>query len=243
MQNNFPTSRSFRTKRAFTLIELLVIIAIIAILAAILFPAFARARENARRASCQSNMRQIGLANLQYAQDYDEIYCAAYHSSPYASFNQLLQPYVKSTQVFRCPSDSAPDSAISSTWSAYNGVAPFHTSYVANVRLGRDNAEQLPLAAVVQPATTVFFTDGGSQPDPSAATNPQGWPAKSMATLLDTCGYSLVNGTNSDWAGPTPRHLETCTVGFADGHVKSMRIEKFYGPTLNNWLYPAQGGS
>ena len=59
-------------KRGFTLIELLVVIAIIAILAAILFPVFARARENARRASCASNLKQIGLGLMQYVQDYDE---------------------------------------------------------------------------------------------------------------------------------------------------------------------------
>src|SRR5436305_1156733 len=60
--------------RGFTLIELLVVIAVIAILAAILFPVFARARENARRSSCQSNEKQLSLAVLQYAQDYDERY-------------------------------------------------------------------------------------------------------------------------------------------------------------------------
>lgn len=61
-----------RAKRGFTLIELLVVIAIIAILAAILFPVFSRARENARRASCQNNLKQIGTAIMQYTQDYDE---------------------------------------------------------------------------------------------------------------------------------------------------------------------------
>src|SRR5471030_268187 len=71
-------------KRGFTLIELLVVIAIIAILAAILFPVFARARENARRASCQSNLKQLGLATLQYVQDYDERYPMD-HTDPDAS--------------------------------------------------------------------------------------------------------------------------------------------------------------
>ena len=69
------------SKKAFTLIELLVVIAIIAILAAILFPVFARARENARRASCQSNLKQIGLGLIQYSQDYDEQLTPAWSGS------------------------------------------------------------------------------------------------------------------------------------------------------------------
>ena len=65
---------AFRIRRGFTLIELLVVIAIIAILAAILFPVFARAREQARKISCVSNLKQIGTASMMYAQDYDESY-------------------------------------------------------------------------------------------------------------------------------------------------------------------------
>jgi len=67
-----------RSVRGFTLIELLVAIAVIAILAAILFPVFARARENARRSSCTSNLKQQGLAIMQYAQDYDELMVPAW---------------------------------------------------------------------------------------------------------------------------------------------------------------------
>ena len=101
----------------FTLIEILVVIAIIGILAAILFPAFARARENARRASCMSNMKQLGLGMLQYAQDYDERYYGATKASTPALLISLLPgigwagamyPYVMSAQVYKCPNDTNP---------------------------------------------------------------------------------------------------------------------------------------
>jgi prepilin-type N-terminal cleavage/methylation domain-containing protein/prepilin-type processing-associated H-X9-DG protein len=101
----FSSYRFSRSVKAFTLIELLVVIAIIAILAAILFPVFARARENARRSSCQSNLKQIGIAMMQYVQDYDERFMVAEHDeTPVYTWFQPLQPYIKSTQVFVCPS-------------------------------------------------------------------------------------------------------------------------------------------
>ncbi len=107
-------------RNAFTLIELLVVIAIIAILAAILFPVFAQAREKARQITCASNLRQLGLATLMYAQDYDETYlpyiadpcpggvCNQYwfglHTAAgWDKTHGLLYPYIKNTQVQRCP--------------------------------------------------------------------------------------------------------------------------------------------
>ena len=96
------------TKRGFTLIELLVVIAIIAILAAILFPVFAQAREKARAITCVSNLKQLGLAFMQYEQDYDE---TEVKTHPWANgqvngWAALIYPYVKSTGVYVCPDDT-----------------------------------------------------------------------------------------------------------------------------------------
>jgi prepilin-type N-terminal cleavage/methylation domain-containing protein len=99
-----------RKQNGFTLIELLVVIAIIAILAAILFPVFAKAREKARQTSCLSNMKQIGLGFAQYTQDYDERYSARDVQGPdnahSYSYRYALAPYIKNTQIWKCPSNS-----------------------------------------------------------------------------------------------------------------------------------------
>jgi prepilin-type N-terminal cleavage/methylation domain-containing protein/prepilin-type processing-associated H-X9-DG protein len=97
-------------KRGFTLIELLVVIAIIAILAAILFPVFAKAREKARQTSCLSNLKQMSLGLLMYAQDYDECFPGTYEKMgqsadwPLVAWWDIIQPYVKNTQLMVCPS-------------------------------------------------------------------------------------------------------------------------------------------
>jgi prepilin-type N-terminal cleavage/methylation domain-containing protein/prepilin-type processing-associated H-X9-DG protein len=104
-------------RRGFTLIELLVVIAIIAILAAILFPVFARAREQARKATCMSNLKQIGLALFQYAQDYDE----RWPSDPWWDYKKHIMPYIKNDRVFACPSEGS--------FGCFTSYKSFGTSY------------------------------------------------------------------------------------------------------------------
>src|SRR5690606_34047203 len=104
-------SRSIAQKSGFTLIELLVVIAIIALLTAILFPVFARAKENARRSACQSNMKQIGMGIAQYVQDYDERFpfqnghsVADYATNIKDAWIPRVMPYIKGRMLFACPS-------------------------------------------------------------------------------------------------------------------------------------------
>lgn len=105
--SNYRFRQTNKCTKGFTLIELLVVIAIIAILAAILFPVFARARENARKAACMSNLKQIGLGMMMYIQDYDETYPVSWQSwvpTNQMYWYQIIDPYIKNEQVFVCPS-------------------------------------------------------------------------------------------------------------------------------------------
>ena len=201
--------------QAFTLIELLVVIAIIAILAAILFPVFARARENARRSSCQSNLKQIGLGVMQYTQDYDEKYPSRYTDKEANSWRRVSFPYVKSTQVYSCPSNinngnysrdstdaalidaglplTSPRFPVSYAMSGADSIANYGTT------IGRrDSATNTPagvsLSAVASASTTV------------------------MAGEQDYYDFSELIPYNG-FRG----HLGTSNFLFADGHVKALK--------------------
>jgi prepilin-type N-terminal cleavage/methylation domain-containing protein/prepilin-type processing-associated H-X9-DG protein len=136
-------------RSGFSLVELLVVVAIIALLAAMLFPAFSRARDNARRASCQSNLKQIGLSLQQYVQDYSSQYPPDNAISLGASPNGwafLIQPYAKSIQILQCPSEETAPSPLPS------GLG--YTDYGANKYiLG------LHEASLTSPANTIQVLD------------------------------------------------------------------------------------
>lgn len=153
---NAPTDNPVRNSRGFTLIELLVVIAIIAILAAILFPVFAKVREKARQTSCLSNEKQLGLAIVQYTEDYDEKfpggYIGAYGSvSGWAS---RVYPYVKSTGVYKCPDDSSMSQTL-----AGNAATFYPISYAMNSNLDPDSHYGGTLSSLTAPASTVALVE------------------------------------------------------------------------------------
>ncbi len=245
---------------AFTLIEILVVIAIIAILAAILFPVFARARENARRASCQSNVKQILLGILQYTQDYDERFPLETfaENAPGAAFGagndgenvlwpQTVQPYLKSIQIFQCPSSSVPIGFIGG-WPNPNPVGyvkAFHTDYLANNALFYRGSSS---SVVSNPSGTVLLADGAKRglKTPPYLTDIDKNDTWSLVdpTTDHNGGYgtSEVDLNGRGLAAPNPRHLNTVVVGFVDGHVKALQPSKFYYGD-SPWLDPLRGGS
>ena len=242
MNIQFRSSISTREKnvaKAFTLIELLVVIAIIAILAAILFPVFARARENARRSSCSSNLKQIGLGVLQYVQDYDEKYPFGHNqgggaSGGYLNWYSAVDPYLKSRQIFSCPSDSNTDKAGNTDYITGTPQG-FHVSYAANVFVSKQSPSVLSLAAISSPTTLVYAADAGTPPTGDKGTVVEGTPEKPFSGLrmLSDAGWPGYNGvttspTDNNFMGPTIRHLSTVNVLFTDGHVKALKANAFY---------------
>ena len=234
-------------RSAFTLIELLVVIAIIAILASILFPVFARARENARRSSCQSNLKQIGLGILQYTQDYDEKYPFGNNVSWWqGTWARNTEPYLKSVQVLRCPSDGGPTFDSTRDWAgprlsySANGYITWDgTKNVLSGVIGRAETWVDPnttsLSDVTHPSETVMMTESaGVRPDDSLILPPlYEWGPGSTITGGTSGPDNIPNPTRAattnayDPAGPngavTAIHFDQANFLFTDGHVKSLR--------------------
>jgi len=217
---------SHRAPRAFTLIELLVVIAIIAILAAILFPVFAQAREKARQTGCGSNEKQIGMALLQYAQDYDERFPPSYDTPflpkgalPERGWPGLLRPYSKSLEIWRCATDPN---------GGRNPMTDAAGSYWLNTYLngwcndpgmngcgGGSLCASPPLAQteIPYPTTTVVLGEASASIPSGYLTPPSMW-------------CSIWNRTAACFAVDQRHHGGTNYL-FVDGHVKWLRPAAF----------------
>ncbi len=207
-------SRSF-PRRAFTILELLIVLGIVAVLAAIIFPVFARARQNARRASCQTHLKQIGLGMMQYARDYDEKMPLSLTVQG-ETWVDILHPYIKSDAVFLCPNDLTP----------FPLPNPYRrrTSYALNqlyAHIPRERLFSTPgsgphsinLAKIQSPAGTIAAGDSSDYLQVTMAPR-----STSVALALNAAPPSFGDGGKlGRFVG---RHLDGTNWLFLDGHVK-----------------------
>ena len=224
--------------QGFTLIEILVVIAIISLLAAIVFPAFSRVREIARRASCQSNLKQIGLGIAQYAQDYDEIMVPSRTMDSDATWPALIYPYVKSTQVFNCPSNRSKTVFVNTDveGSTANDIRNHYMANGTSVQGAGGTAE---FGSYPGNVTTVGWKRPMAASTSTTLTTTKLAEFSEPPRTLLIHEYSCVPGDVCDKFGnATPRtdceswglgdillqgHLGTTNFLFADGHVKALR--------------------
>ncbi|HEX9996975.1 MAG TPA: type II secretion system protein [Abditibacterium sp.] len=185
--------------KAFTRIELVVVLLILGTIAAILFPVFARVRDN-HKPSCQSTMKQIGLGFLQYQQDYGEQFPVTRNRVSGEGWVEILQPYLKSTALFQCPKESyrAGDSP----------TEPHFSDYWMNRRLSGQNRKNL---SEITQTWAILAGDGNDGSD---------------ATTSSYALSQLPIAWRRDPQSPARRHLDYGNYLYLDGHVKALKPEK-----------------
>jgi prepilin-type N-terminal cleavage/methylation domain-containing protein/prepilin-type processing-associated H-X9-DG protein len=215
-------------RRGFTLIELLVVIAIIGLLAAILFPVFSRVRENARRANCQSNLRNIGLANAQYLADWDSKYLYMLGGNTATKVKEGLDSYVKSDQMWMCPSQKKDEISYGTNAYGLDGGnslkagSPFNRSNVTNHSDTTVAPDTILLFCARKDSFNAYCNSGNPGCVTGTSTTTVNWdPATGwrIGPYGGTDMYYLDEDNNSRG---TFSHNGTTNLLFCDGHVKAM---------------------
>lgn len=248
-----PRDLARQWRRGFTLIELLVVIAIIALLAAILFPVFGRARENARRTSCLSSARQIGLALQQYEQDADGRTPPVNSTSDCPCWSDWVLPYAKSQQIFSsCPSkkfefDWTPLSKENITF-AYNnlytsgGTATDGQETTPPSGATNGGVPGLSVAAMPVPSETIIFGDSAGQymvyssNKLATQTTVRLQPPFDAISGVPKIGRVESNTTNTKQAY-VGRHFEGSNFVYVDGHAKWLRMSEAAKTNSNGVMY------
>ena len=229
-------------RKGFTLIELLVVIAIISILAAILFPAFSNAREKARQSSCSSNLKQFMLGIIQYSADYDEGMPLAWKTpagigekagadlgkTPQGAW-VALQPYMKSTQIFQCPSDGeTKETKVGKNTTATTDI-PSTTKYTyfqafgMSYKFTKDNFSAVEGYGGIKASD--IGTNGKMWVAPPGGTTfvapPFPMPISYFARPAETRVVRDIDPPyDIENTGEQMHHPHGMNIGFADGHVK-----------------------
>jgi prepilin-type N-terminal cleavage/methylation domain-containing protein/prepilin-type processing-associated H-X9-DG protein len=212
-------------RRGFTLIELLVVIAIIAILAAILFPVFAQAREKARQTSCLSNLKQLGLGLMMYAQDYDETYpmnlFMGFEPGPCVHLSQVaITPYIKNIGIYKCPSDGNPfDFPV--------GMSTIGMPPVCSSTPSLTKVSYVPNFSLIDWGYPSNFFGPASDPERAVKTLAQvEFPAETAAFYDGT--HSLPDAYLGMMDIPIQaRHASQVNVTWADGHAKVIKARPY----------------
>jgi prepilin-type N-terminal cleavage/methylation domain-containing protein/prepilin-type processing-associated H-X9-DG protein len=227
-------------KKGFTLIELLVVIAIIAILSAILFPVFAKARSEARRAACASNVKELAMASLLYANDYDETfismmvngghdawidYIKAYITRQSTSYDAVqscpeFAPFVRNGTVSLWGSDPSTGATMGYGWNVGTSMGNYNDGMgFYNYQVNRGDVVRLvKFKDLIAPADTIMLGDMGYYV-------PYYWPS----VFFVAGGPQYLAGDGIDNHGrPFPLHGGGGNYAFCDGHVKWMSWQTAY---------------